>query len=551
MRRSFLPIVAFSLGVIPVPHAAAQVDEVLKGIRADAIMAHLGFLADDLLEGRGTGSRGFQIAANYVAAQFQAMGLEPAGDDGSYFQTVTMRRARVVPEGSSLSYRRGGIDQPQDYGVDFFPLPDVFDTRTEVTAPAVFVGYGVTAPELGYDDYDGIDAHGKIVVVLSDAPSSFPINPKAHYSSRRNKARIAVEHGAVGLVRIYGGSNWSGLSRAIERGLMEWVEAGGGGGGVRQDARFALQGQAIVSWESARTLFAHAPESLDEVRSAAEQGAPPALSLDVEVSLRVASRHEDLSSPNIIAKLAGADPTLRDEYVVYTVHVDAYGIAEPQNGDSIYNGASDQAAGTATMIEMARAFTELSQPPRRSVLFIGTTGEEAGHLGSDYFVNHPTVPLDAIVANINLDGAHTIFPVRDIIALGAQHSSLGVVVARAASAVGLGMTPEIWPELNWFIASDHYEFVKKGVPALYLINGFTSADPSIDGAEAVRKHLSTVNHSPRDDLSHIMYPENTVGFARVALLAGLEVANEPVRPTWNPGDFFGEMFGKERRGTTP
>ncbi len=513
-------------------------------ISAAGIRAHVEFLADDLLEGRATGSRGYELAAHYVAAQFRAFGLEPAGPEGGYFQMVPLRRAELDRDGNSVVLIRDGRERALAQDVDYVVSADFSRAQVETRAPLVFVGYGVTAPELGYDDYEGVDARGKIVVTLPGAPSSFQPNARAHYSASAIKAEAAVRAGAVGFVAIWTPDMqrrfpWAALARFSRRGGMRWLN----GEGVPQDAPPELRGRAVLSLSAARNLFAGASRSLDEVLASAAEGRPGAFDLPGELRLRTRSRWTDLSGSNIVARLPGSDPTLRDEYVVYTAHVDHEGLGEPRSGDSIYNGAIDNAAGSAALIEVARAFSRLPEPPRRSLLFVGTAAEEEGLLGADYFAANPTVPLEAIVANLNMDGNHMLFPTADIIALGSEHSTLGAVVEEAATRVGLRVSPDPMPEQNFFIRSDQYPFVKRGVPALFFIGGMTSSDPAIDGGAAAQSWLGTVYHTPFDDLSQDLHFESGAAYARTAFLSGLLVANAASRPRWLPDDFFGRAFG--------
>ncbi len=520
-------------------------EQATEEISAEAIRAHVEFLADDLLEGRGTGSRGYELAAHYMAAQFRSFGLEPGGPDDSYLQTVPLRRAWLVREGSSVALIRDGRERTLVADVDYVVSADFARAETEVRAPLVFAGYGVTAPELGYDDYAGIDARGKIVVTLPGAPSSFEPNARAHYSAGAVKADAAVEHGAVGLVSIWTPDMerrfpWAALTRFSRRGGMRWL----GAGGVPQDAPPELRGRAALSLSAGRSLFAGATRSLDDVLAAAAEGRPGAFDLPGVLRVRTRSGWTDVSGSNVIARLPGSDPALRDEYVVYTAHVDHEGVGEPRAGDSIYNGAIDNAAGSAALIEVARAFSRLPEAPKRSLLFIGTAAEEEGLLGADYFAANPTVPQEALVANLNMDGNHMLFPTADIIALGAEHSTLGAAVQEAATRVGLSLSPDPMPEQNFFIRSDQYPFVKRGVPALFFIGGMTSADPAIDGGAAAQSWLTTVYHTPFDDVSQDLHFESGAAYAKTAFLAGLIVADAPARPRWLPDDFFGRAFGQ-------
>lgn len=517
-----------------------------ESIVGDGIRGHMEFLASDLLEGRGTGSRGYLIAAHYVAAEFMALGFEPAGPEASYFQHVPLRKSTVVPEGTTLAWTQASGTTTLTYGEHYLGSAGFWEEESAITAPAVFVGYGITAPEFGYDDYDGIDASGKIVVALAGAPPSLGPNPAAHYSGGIAKAEIAVTHGAVGFLSIWTPSYaqrlpWPVLQRLVRTGSMRWVDREG----APAHAPSELRGGATLNMAGAEMLFDGAPQPLRTVLEAARDGTPGSFGLPGQVTLRVTSRHEDVSSPNVLAVLNGSDPSLRNEYVVFTAHLDHEGIGEPMDGDSIYNGAYDNASGIAALLEVAKAFARLADPPRRSVIFVATAAEEKGLLGADYFVEYPTVPRERIVANLNIDGNLMLFPTDDLLALGDRHSTLGEAAKWGAARVGRTVSTDPMPEQTLFIRSDQYPFVRRGIPALFFINGFESTDPSVNGLVTVQRWLGTAYHTPKDDMSQPMHFDSGAVFSRAVFLIGYAVANDPERPRWHPGDFFGETFGRQ------
>ncbi|MGE0555250.1 MAG: M28 family metallopeptidase [Gemmatimonadales bacterium] len=515
-------------------------------ITAEGIARHLAVLADDSLAGRGTGQPGYRQAAAYVADQFRAIGLEPGGVDGSYFQPIRFRESALAPGGASVALG-GGRAGRLTPGADFVASPSLRDSVLELTGPVVFVGFGVSAPELGYDDYADLDVKGKVVAVLFGGPPSLPPNPRAHLSGAE-KLEVAARRGAAGMIALWSpdqeraGMAWSFVERLSYRSQMSWLEPDGSPPADRP----AIPTGATLSPAASAGLFDGAPTTFAAALEAARAGRPLAVELPVSVRVSQRSTWHEVEASNVIARLPGSDPALADEYVVFTAHLDHDGIGPAIAGDSIYNGAIDNAAGVAALLEIARAFAMERPRPKRSLLFIATAAEEKGLLGADYFTSHPTVPIGSIVADLNMDGNHLLFPTRSIVALGAEMSSLGDDAAAAAAATGLELETELMPEQAFFVRSDQYPFVKKGVPSLFFINGTESSDSTIDGPAVLSTWLATVYHTPKDDLDQAMDYLSGARYAEVVFRVGARVANAPTRPSWTPGDFFGERFGKGR-----
>lgn len=519
-------------------------EDLLNRIHAEGIRAHMNYLADDLLEGRGTGTRGYMLAAKYVASQFEEMGLKPAGESGTYFQRVRFRRVETVPEQCTLSLTRGGNEQALVWEKDFVTKGDGLREDTSVSAPLVFAGYGITASEFHYDDFAGVDVKGKIVVVLVGSPASFPSAPGAHYSDGVVKARMAAAHGAVGGIVIWAGTYadrtpFERLVRFFREPNMRWLNAQG----VPNDAVPELRGFAMVNKAVGASLFQGASKSLEQALADAEATKPQAFPLAGSASIRQGSRFSEVESPNVAGVLPGSDPQLKNEYVVYSAHGDHLGIGEPVFGDTIYNGAVDNASGTAGLLEIARAFSGMPTPPRRSILFLVVTGEEEGMLGSDAFAHSPTVPIRQIVANLNLDGISLFYDFRDVVALGAEHSSLNDEVSDVARRMGLDVSPDPLPEEAFFTRSDQYSFVKQGVPAVAIAEGFKTVDAKLNGRAIALNWEGSVYHTPQDDMKQPLNFDAAVKCVRVNLAVGFEVAQEDGRPQWKAGDFFLEKFG--------
>ena len=516
-------------------------------IRSEAIEAHIRFLADDLLEGRETGTRGFDIAASYVASEFVSAGLAPAGTDGAWFQPIPFRAAQLVPERCSFVVRQAGKAATLEHRKDVLLRPDFAAAEVAVAAPVVFAGFGIVAPELGHDDYASIDARGKIVLTITGAPAAFPSDQRALYSSGDQKEAAAAAHGAVGLLQVKSITDerrfpFEKTARQTNITPMRFLGPDGKPANVVPQLRV----QATLNRPAAAKLFAHAPVDLERVLDDAEKGIGHSFPLDARISTRVVTRFRQVSSRNIAGVLRGSDPALRNEYVVYTAHLDHLG-ANGAGADKIYNGALDNGSGIAALVEIARAFAALPKPPARSVLFVAVTGEEKGEQGSQYFAEFPTVPREAIVADINMDMFQMHYPVADLVALGGEHTTLGEQARSAAETVGFTLTADPQPEEVRFIRSDQYSFVKKGVPAIHLKAGPHSSDASIDGVQVSRDWLRTVYHTPKDDLQQRIDFPSGARYAQTNFLLGLAVANAPERPKWKERDFFGEKFGRRAR----
>jgi hypothetical protein len=541
-------IAAAALAAAQVEHANGDAaDEAMAAIRPEALRGDMRFLADDLLEGRGTGARGHEIAAKFIASSFERMGLEPAGDNGTYFQSVPLRLVRTDATRTTLALVQGRKEEKLVFLQNYLAYGDPGRTDTTAEAEVVYVGFGVTAKEEGYDDYKGVDVKGKIAACSSGAPPSFESSLRAHNSSSEVKRANAASHGAVGILnlsdpileQIYGFKE-----RVRDLGFPYFHGLDPQGRLI--DYHPELLGQATLSLEATKKIFEGSGHTADEIFAAAKVGKPVSFALSVVAKIHNVAKHEDIRSPNVVGKLIGSDPSLRDEYVVYTAHLDHLGIGEPVAGDTIYNGALDNASGSAILLEAARALSTMEPRPRRSILFVLVTGEEAGLLGSDYFARYPTVAKSAIVANVNVDEDEMLWPLQDIVAFGAEHSSLDIVVRKAAARMHLVVSPDPMPEEAIFIRSDQYSFVKQGIPAVYPTPGLKSDDPKINPTAIFKNWERTRYHQPQDDMDQPGLDfEQAVKFARLNFLIGYMVAQETERPRWNKNDFFGELYEKK------
>lgn len=510
---------------------------------AARIEADVRFLADDLLEGRAAGTRGYDLAALYVAAQYRHMGLEPAGDGDSYFERVPLLKGTLQREGARFAITRDGRTTELEFETQCLPGVNFFEGSAEVTAPMVFVGQAVRAPELGHDDLAGVDLRGKIAVMLTNAPKRFPIDQRAFHSDSTEKRRELARLGAVGVLTLDDPKNekkrpWALDAPNWRQPVMRALDAEG----RPHDDFPELRVRAACSVAVAEALFSGSPHTAAEVYEMLEQGRLQSFDLAGTATLATRATLERIESHNVIGRLRGSDPKLAAEHVVFTAHLDHLGVGAPHGGDAIYNGAQDNAVGVATMLESARQLADDAARPKRSVLFVALTAEEVGLLGARQFVADPTVPLESIVANVNMDMPLLIGDVSDVVPIGLEHSTLEPVVRRAATAAGLTLTPDPFPEEVIFIRSDQYEFVRAGIPAIYLLSGVNSRDGG-DGLKRMAEFLANRYHLPNDDLSQPIDWAVAARLARLNHNIALEIANEPARPAWKPGDFFGDRFG--------
>jgi Peptidase family M28/PA domain len=462
----------------------------------------MAFLADDLLEGRETGTRGFDIAAQYVAAQFQEIGLSAI--NGTYLQPFAIRRAHVDEGATSLVVTRDGRRETLQYGQDFVTYGDAFNSTVAVAGSLVAVGDGVTLQAKGVDAYAGRDTAGSVVVALPGAPDALTPSERAYFESAKAKAANAAQHGASALLLV-----------AEEH--IPWdlrVRAARQLGSSRSLPDRQPRGIPVVY--ISRTVAA---KLLNGQLSPTSDG-PTSPTLGA-VSLQIRSEAREVRSANVFAVLKGDDQRLASEYVVITAHLDHVGIGSPVQGDAIYNGAIDNASGVAGLLLVARAFRTLPTPPGRSILFVATTGEEQGELGAEYLVRHPPAPLDHLVAAINIDGlSFTSFTEAD--ALGGANSSLGQLAQRAADQYGIRLRNQP----AGVGGSDHAPFVMAGIPVLWI------------GAALRDDWMRTRYHTPKDDMSQPLEFQPAADYSKLVFTVAYLTAQAPERPVWNPGEFF-------------
>ena len=532
IRRS----TALFLAAVTTSGVAQQVSAQLPAPNARAMDAHLRYLADDLLEGRGPGTRGGVLAAKYVAAQFEAMGLEPAGPDRSYFQPVALVGMKPQP---TLAWGKSGEMHPLTYGVDFVAWAETPDSAVSVAAaPVLFVGYGIQSPEWQWDDYKGIDTKGKVLLMLVNDPGlqdSSVFNGRAltYYGRWTYKLEQGARMGAAAVILIH----------TVQSATYPWSVVKGSWSveqfKIDQPQSPSLTLAGWVTDGAARAALSGAGLNLDSLmRAAARRDFRPVdTGLKADIAVKSALRH--IESANVVARLPGSDAALSHQVVLLSAHWDHKGIGPIVNGDSIYNGAEDNASGVAALLATAQALSAVQPRPRRTLLFIATTAEESGLLGSETYAEHPLVPLAQTAAILNIDGANVRGRTRDIAALGIERSSLGAVFRLAARSEGLTATGDPDASKGSFFRSDHFPLARAGVPGLSFEAGIDFVGrPAGWGREQNEQYNAERYHQPSDQYSPGFTYEGMVQEARVMMRVALAVANTPSLPTWLPGAEF-------------
>jgi len=544
MLRSTAPLALILCAASPaIAQTAAERNAIITApLPADqaALKSHVMFLASDALKGRDAGSPEFEIAANYVASQFYAAGLKPAGDDGGYLQKVPLLSYKLDGTGAMSIGRGKAAPVTLEAGKDFIAGANPEKPEYSVTAPVVFVGYGIVG--LGRDDYKGVDVKGKIVAFFGGAPSSFPGEEGAHFQNPAAKAEIAKKHGAVGYITLESpltakSRPFSMYAAYANRPRVTWGNADGTG----HIAAPGTPGLGLLSMAGAEKLFAGGKTAWAAIAKAAEVDGATFKAFQLPGTLTVAAKTALTPMPsfNVAGMIEGSDPKLASEVVVLSAHLDHIGVGRPDaKGDTINNGALDDAIGTASLIEEAKRFKAAGTKPRRSILFLAVTAEEKGLVGSDYFSNNPTVK-GTIVADVNLDMPIITYPFEDIVVYGANHSTLGPIVAKAAAEIGVKMSDDPLPGENIFVRSDHYNFVRKGVPSVFLWPG--AGGP---GRAAIDHFMKNHYHQPSDQIDQqpALNWQSGVRFVDVNFRIANAIANGDEKPVWNKGDFFGLTY---------
>ena len=475
------------------------------------------------MEGRGTGTAGLERAEAYVVEHVKKAGLSPAGVDG-YFQPVSLATREVVDCRAALV--REGRVEPLALGDDAACTTFV-DVAPSVEAPLVFVGYGIGVPEKGYDDFAGLDLKGKIAVTIPGLPEDLDGPLAADATAKRwDRFRKA---GLVGWIFVPGpNASWTSLASSVVEPRLHLTG--------NLDETHDDQIMMYFNPAHAAKLFDGTGHSIDELFALARNRKPlPHFALPATIRAAARTVNTPVKSSNVIAKLEGSDPRLRNEHIVFSAHIDHLGVGKPVNGDAIYNGAFDNASGVAALLDIAAELKRARARPKRSILFSFFTGEEPGQFGSKYFIGHPTVDQSSIVANINLDNIHAFVPLKEVAVVGLDESDLGDAASRAAATQNIPADAEakLHPASAFVGRSDHASFVLAGVPSVALKVGFPG-----DMASLLEAYRQNPYHTPADDTHQPVNLETFAKFEEVARALLLDVANSPRRPEWKPGSFY-------------
>src|SRR5256886_476511 len=528
MRNIFLAILFFTCAAI----SSAQQNGSASHFDGNSWWAHVKFLADDSLEGRDTGSEGLRKAQAYAVKQLQKAGLEPAGSNG-FYQPVRFNQHEVDETKSSLALVTNGQAKALSFADDAFIGTRATHASVSLSAPLVFVGYGLQISEKNLDELAGLDLKGKIVVYLVGSPSDIPTALASHYQTAGERWKSLHAAGVIGTITIFNPASmdipWSRISANHNEPSMDLA-----------DPEFLeTPGQQIgvaCNPASAEKLFAGSGHTFAEIAALGKDRKPlPHFPLSVSLSAKAAIETSPVETANLVAKLPGSDPTLKNEYVVLSAHIDHVGIGAPINGDKIYNGAMDDGSGSAAVLDVAANLKAHPEEAKRSILFLLVTAEEKGLLGSKYFAAHPTVPIKSIVADINMDMFLPIVPLKILTIQGIDESDLGPRAVAIAQSMGVKPIADPEPLRNRFIRSDQYSFIKKGVPSVKVDVGFELGTPE---QKLFKDWLTNRYHAPSDDVNQPVDLKTAAGYEEFTRRLLLETANAAARPEWKTDSFF-------------
>jgi Zn-dependent M28 family amino/carboxypeptidase len=509
-------------------------------ISGERMRAHVKFLSSDLLEGRGVGQRGGDLATDYIATQFALIGAKPAGDNGTYFQAFTLVGAAPQPDSQLTFDTDNGTTTSLKWLDEFVGVTYSQTTDAQFDAPAVFVGHGIVAPEYQWDDYKDIDVRGKVVVLFtgeppSDDPKFFTGRALTYYGRWTYKYEEATRHGAVAAVIIHTRPTAS----------YGWDVVRSSWGREDQQVRLATgePSLAFAGWvtnEIGEKIAASVGKSTDELLQMADaRGGFKAMPLPLRFKGRMPTKIREIQTRNVVAKIEGSDPKLKDEAVLFSAHWDHLGVGEAVNGDAIYNGAVDNATGCGMLLEIAHAWAALPQKPRRSAVFVSVSAEEAGLRGSEYYGQHPVVVAGKTALDLNFDAFLPTGRKKDVAVRGAERTTLYPLVLDAAKRFGFAISPDSEPEAGHYYRSDHFSFARAGIPSFSIDDGEdVLGKPAGTGKKQHDDYNDNRYHQPTDEYHDDWDFAGMEEYARFAMLIGVNTANLAKLPTWHVGDEF-------------
>jgi Zn-dependent M28 family amino/carboxypeptidase len=523
---------------IPNPNAVpTEALAAMRTIDAERIRAHVKFLADDLLEGRGTGQRGGDTAAAYIATQFALYGLKPAGEGGSYLQQVPLVGISTQPETTFSIVPDQGEPLELRQREEYVATDETQEAASDIDSPIVFIGYGIAAPEYHWDDYKGVDLHGKALLMLvneppSDDPNFFAGKALTYYGRWTYKFEEALRHGAVAAILVHktemASYGWD-VVRNSWSGENSYLKAEGP----------RLKAAGWITFETARKVAEAASQDLDQWLARANSRDFQPISLPLTLRAHMVSKVRSFTSSNILAMLPASDSKLKNEAVMYTAHYDHLGIRPEMPGDNIYNGAMDNATGCGILLELARAYASAAQRPRRSILFAAVTAEEQGLRGSEYLGHHPPIPAGKIALDLNYDNLLAIGTAEEVQVAGAERTSFYPVVEATAHQFELQIRPDPHPESGHYYRSDHFSLARVGIPSFSIQEGEKfKGHPKEWGAQQNREYREKRYHQTSDEYRPEMDFSSDAVMARFGFVLGWKAASLPEMPAWRPGDEF-------------
>jgi Zn-dependent M28 family amino/carboxypeptidase len=542
----FLPVALTSLVAAQAPvNLPAATQKAMNAIDAEKIRATVKYLSDDALQGRGTGQKGGDMAADWIAAQFKSYGLAPAGDEGTYFQNVNFFGVTTDSKQTRFAFvPKSGPEMALKFADDYVATDQTHSQKSEIDAPIVFVGYGINAPEYNWDDYKGADLKGKVLLMLvneppSDDPNFFKGRALTYYGRWTYKYEEAARRGAVGVVLVH----------KTEMASYGWEVVRNSWGGesslLRDDKDPKLKSAGWVQLEVARKLAHAAGMDLNKMLHDANSRSFKPVELPVRLKETIVSQVRPFASRNVLAQVKGSDAKASQQAILYTAHYDHLGIHSDESGDNIYNGAADNATGCGILLELARVFASADEKPRRTMIFASVTAEEQGLLGSRYLGQHPPIPAQNISLNLNYDDVQPLGDPQQLVVSGAERTSAYPLVQKVAGEFALAIQPDNHPEAGHYYRSDHFSLARVGVPAFSVNEGalFKGHDLAW-GEEKQRDYVAHRYHQPSDEYRADMDFGADAKLARFGLVLGWEAANQADMAGWQTGD----EFEKARKG---